>query len=110
MEKQQSTSTDKLVRELEDIKKLERCAEQCGVVGDITKLKICYLLRHHTELSVTDIAELVGTSVSNVSHSLTKLKKADLVTSRRQSQQIFYSLKEDGFQNVLAVIGNISHS
>lgn len=108
MEKQHSTANPKLARELEDIHKLERCAEQCGVVGDLTKLKICYLLRYHAELSVTEIADLVGASVSNVSHSLTKLKNADLVTSRRQSQQIFYSLKEGGFQNVLSIIGHIS--
>ncbi|SRR6266702_1861719 len=98
----------KLAQELQDIRKLQLCAEQCGVVGDMTKLTICYLLRYHDELSVSEIAELANTSISNVSHSLAKLKKAQLVIARRQSQQIFYSLKENAFHNILAVIGGIS--
>lgn len=78
--------------ELTDSDKLSRCARQCGVMGDLNKLKICYLLRHHPELSVTQIAEVVGTSVSNVSHSLAKLRSLGFVRSRREAQTVYYSL------------------
>ena len=91
--------------ELQDSEAISLCARQCGVIGDQTKLKICYLLRRHPELNVTTIAELVGTSVSNTSHSLNKLRAAQLVESRRCGQTICYSLKPDAFANVLNVIG-----
>lgn len=93
-------------KELQDNDAIELCALQCGTIGDETKLKICYLLRHHPELNVTTIAELVGTSVSNASHSLHKLRAAQLVESRRCGQTVCYSLKEDAFANVLSVIGD----
>ena len=95
------SNTQQLQRELQDNKAIELCARQCGVMGDPTKLKICYLLRHHPELSVTAIAELVGTSVSNTSHSLGKLRAVNLVKTRKEAQTVFYSLNKEGFSEEL---------
>ncbi len=81
---------------LNDREAIELCARQCGVIGDPIKLKICYLLRHHPELSVTAIADLVGTSVSNTSHSLSKLRGVNMVKTRKEAQTVFYSLNEAG--------------
>lgn len=91
--------------ELQDNEAIELCALQCGVIGDETKLKICYLLRHHPDLNVSKIAELVGTSVSNTSHSLNRLKAAQLVECRRCGQTKCYSLKDNAFANLMSVIG-----
>jgi DNA-binding transcriptional ArsR family regulator len=99
------STIQQLKAELQDNDALKLCALQCGVVGDETKLKICYILRHQPELNVTSISELVGTSVSNISHSLNKLRAAQLVQSRRCGRTICYSLKEDAFANVISVIG-----
>lgn len=99
------SSIQKIKTELQDSKAIELCALQCGAIGDETKLKICYLLRHHPELNVSTIAGLVGTSVSNASHSLNRLKAAQLVEGRRCGQTICYSLKPDAFANVMSVIG-----
>ncbi len=99
-------SSNKLIQqELANNEAIDLCAKQCGVIGDPTKLKICYLLRHHPELSVTDIAGLVGTSVSNTSHSLRKLRVANLVKARKEAQTVYYSLQNNAFENVLNVIG-----
>lgn len=95
------SNTQRLEQKLHDKEAIELCARQCGVIGDVTKLKICYLLRHHPELSVTTIAELVGTSVSNASHSLSKLRAVNLVKTRKQAQTVFYSLNKDGFSKEL---------
>lgn len=73
---------------------IERCAEEFGVIGDATRMKICYLLCCHPELSVGDIARAVGVSISAVSHSLKKLKTLKLVTRRRDRKQIYYCLSE----------------
>lgn len=100
------SSSQQLKQELADKDAIELCARQCGVIGDVTKLKICYLLRYRPELSVTAIAELVGTSVSNASHSLNKLRAVNLVTSRKEAQTVYYSLVDNAFDNVLTFIGN----
>src|SRR3989344_1338935 len=99
------SNTQRLQQELQDNEAIELCARQCGLIGYITKLKICYLLRYHPELSVTTIAELVGTSISNASHSLSKLRAVNLVKSRKEAQKVYYSLKDNAFENVLNVIG-----
>ncbi len=95
----------KIKNELKENDAISRCARQCGVIGDETKLKICYLLRHHPEINVTDIAELVGTSVSNASHSLARLKDVNLVTVRRAGKNSFYSLNDKEFKSVAKVLG-----
>lgn len=99
------SNTQRLKQELQDNQAIELCARQCGVIGDVTKLKICYLLRYHSELSVTVIAELVGTTVSNTSHSLSKLRAVNLVKARKEAQTVFYSLEDNAFDGVLAMIG-----
>lgn len=99
------SSIQHIKQELLDNEAIELCAQQCGTIGDATKLKICYLLRHHPELSVTTIAELVGTSVSNTSHSLSRLRAAKLVKHRKDGQTVYYSLEKNAFDNVLSVIG-----
>ncbi|RWZ78062.1 MAG: transcriptional regulator [Candidatus Microsaccharimonas sossegonensis] len=99
------SNTQQLKQELQNNEAIELCAKQCGVIGDTIKLKICYLLRHYPELNVTTIAKLADTSISNVSHSLRKLKEAGLVDARRQSQAMYYSLKKDAFRSILQVIG-----
>jgi ArsR family transcriptional regulator len=99
------SNTQRLQQELSNNEAIELCAYQCGVIGDVTKLKICYLLRHHSELNVTTIAKLVGTTVSNTSHSLRKLRAARLVKTRKEAQTVFYSLESNAFENVINVIG-----
>lgn len=95
------SNTQRLKKELQDDEAIELCAKQCGVIGDVTKFKICYLLRYHPELSVTAIAELVGTSVSNASHSLGKLRAVNLVKTRKEAQTVYYSLNDSRFTKTL---------
>lgn len=95
------SNTQRLKQELQDKEAMELCARQCGVIGDVTKLKICYLLRYHPELSVTAIADLVGTSISNASHSLGRLRAVNLVKTRKEAQTVFYSLNREGFSKEL---------
>jgi ArsR family transcriptional regulator len=86
--------TDKLKKELKDKNAITTCAREFNMVGDPTRLKICYLLCRHKELSVGDIAEVVGVSISAVSHTLNKLQKANMVESRRESRRVYYKLKK----------------
>ena len=96
-----SKRIEKIKEELANKGTLLECAEQFGVVGDPTRIKICYLLCSYKELSVSDIAQILEISISAVSHSLSKLKGVDLVDTRREGQTIFYSLSESPFNEVL---------
>lgn len=92
---------DKLKGELKNKKAILSCAREFNMVGDPTRLKICYLLCRHKELSVGVIAEVVGVSVSAVSHTLRKLKTANMVESRREFRTIYYKLKQSPVVEVL---------
>jgi len=88
-------------KELKNKKKLLACARQFGVVGDTTRLKICYLLCRYPELNVGEMAKILDTSVSVVSHSLKKLLELNLVERRKESQTVYYSLADNNFIKTL---------
>lgn len=84
----------RIKQELGDKKKIEACAKEFGVIGDETRFKICYLLCHHPELSVSQIAKLLNLSISTVSHSLARLKEIKLVNTRKNAQTVYYSFND----------------
>lgn len=90
-------SKKELQKELLDNKKIEECALCFGVTGDKTRLKICYLLCHYPELTVSEIAETINTPISTVSRSLKGLKEAGVVSRRRQAKMAYYSLNQNDF-------------
>lgn len=96
-----SKPLNKIKRELKDDGRVLACACRFGVIGDKTRFKICYLLAHHPELSVTEIATLVGVSVSTASHSIKKLRETHLVVRRKEAQKVFYSLSEGPLSSFL---------
>ena len=91
----------KIKEELKNKQELLECAQQLGVVGDATRLKICYLLCHYPELSVGKMAEILDTSISVVSHSVKKLLDLQLVQRRKEAQTVYYSLAENPFTKTL---------
>ncbi|GIW61749.1 MAG: transcriptional regulator [Patescibacteria group bacterium] len=92
---------EELKKGLKNKQAILACAREFNMVGDPTRLKICYLLCRHKELSVSEIAEVVGVSISAVSHTLRKLKKANMVESHRKSRTVYYQLKNRGIVNIL---------
>ena len=67
------------------------------LAGDPTRIRIFCVLFQAKEVCVTDIAESLGMSVSAISHQLQLLKDNGLVDSKRMSQNICYSLKENEY-------------
>ena len=78
-----------------------KCAARHNTVGDPSAMKVCYLLRHYPNMSVTEIAGLVGLSVSATSRCLAKLKAAEIVTSSKVAQTVHYQLQTNDFTNQL---------
>ena len=68
-------------------------AETFHVLGDLTRLKILYMLQKHT-CCVRDLAILIGVSESAISHQLRLLKDRRLVKQRREGTTIYYTLDD----------------
>ena len=62
-------------------------AELYKVFGDSTRIKILYVL-FESEMCVCDIAEVLGMSISAISHQLRVLKNSQLVSFRREGKTI----------------------
>ena len=69
-------------------------------IDDYTRLS--EVLAPWIETDVPDIAELLGMSLSAISHQLRVLKQAKLVKYRRDGKTVFYSLADD---HVRAILG-----
>ena len=70
-------------------------------LADPTRREILRLLRGG-EMSAGDLAERFDMTKPTVSHHFTVLKEADLIVSRREGQQIIYSLNTTVAQDLLA--------
>ena len=73
---------------------LMNLSELYKVFGDSTRIKILYTL-FESEMCVCDIAQVLGMTISAISHQLRVLKQARLVKYRRQGKTVFYSLSDD---------------
>ena len=67
--------------------------ETFKALSDPTRAQIVYLLTNR-EYSVNELSELVPVSASAVSHHLAKLRAIRVVNSRREGNQIFYSIDD----------------
>lgn len=90
-----------IAQQLADSEQVRQCAMRHNTVGDMSCMKVCFLLRHYSDLSVGKIAELIGLSVSATSRCLTKLKLAEVVESTKQAQTVRYKLLNNSFTNNL---------
>lgn len=80
---------------------LQDLGEFFKVFGDVTRLKILYVLLC-SEMCVYDISALLGMSQSAISHQLRVLKQMDLVKNRREGKTIFYSLADSHIVTILS--------
>lgn len=79
---------------------IEALADFYKVFGDVTRIKILYVL-WQAELCVCDLAEVVGMTQSAISHQLRVLKQMKLVKNRREGKTVYYSLADDHIQTIL---------
>jgi ArsR family transcriptional regulator len=75
--------------------------EAFKALADPTRREILGLLRHE-EMTAGALAEKFDMSKPSMSHHFAILKEADLITSRREGQQIWYALNTTVVQDVMA--------
>jgi len=97
---QSQVLTDKIVAQALNIDSIaidndiERAAFALKAMSHPLRLKILCAIGEH-ELSVQDIVEQVGTTQSNVSQHLAKLREKDILMSRRDANRIYYRVNDE---------------
>lgn len=72
-------------------------------LADPTRRQILKLL-NRGELSAGQLAEQFAISAPSMSHHFNVLKQADLISARREGQQIYYSLNTTVFQDLVTAV------
>jgi DNA-binding transcriptional ArsR family regulator len=80
--------------------------EAFKALADPTRREVLRLLRQG-ERTAGELAERFDMSKPSMSHHFSVLKAADLITSRRQGQQIIYALNTTVLQDVLAIVWDL---
>jgi len=88
--KEQINSIKKAISEDDD-----RMPVILGVLGDPGRYRIFKILMDHHEICVTDIASIIGITVSAASQQLRVLERIGLVRKERMGQMICYEVRDD---------------
>lgn len=83
-----------------DEQTLQQLADFYKVFGDVTRIRILYVL-FRSELCVCDLAEVLQMTQSAISHQLRVLKQMRLVKNRREGKTVFYSLADGHIQTII---------
>lgn len=73
-------------------KKLKNTCNFYDIISDPTRIKIIILLKKHKEMCVSDISEIIGISISAISHQLRLLENCGIVKSERMGKIVCYAL------------------
>ena len=76
----------------------------CKALGDETRQRILEILQTEGEKCVSDLVEVFNVSQPTISHHLHFLKQANLVNSRREGKQIFYSANQDNITECCGIL------
>ncbi|MCL6087096.1 MAG: metalloregulator ArsR/SmtB family transcription factor [Actinobacteria bacterium] len=80
---------------------INHLSETFKVLGDATRVKILFALLIQ-ELCVCEIADLLETTKSAISHQLRILRNTRLVKYRKEGKMVFYSLDDNHITNLFA--------
>lgn len=93
---------NKAMKEMLDEEKLLLIADFYKALSDSTRIKIVNLLENN-ELCVCDIAVILNMTKSAVSHQLKNLKEINLIKSRKQGKEVWYSLADNHVKEVFDI-------
>jgi DNA-binding transcriptional ArsR family regulator len=92
----------KVQKEMLHEKAVGTISDMFKALGDQTRLRVLYALSKE-ELCVCDLSNLLGMTISAISHQLRILRNLRLVKSRRQGKIVYYSLDDDHVLKLLEV-------
>lgn len=71
----------------------QKLAEIFSIFSNEKRIRIFWILNGQ-EMSVNDIAEMIGTSVQNTSQHLRLMKGRNILETRRDGQNIYYRIAD----------------
>lgn len=78
----------------------DEATKQLKALANVNRLMILCMLSEG-ELSVSELNEMIDLSQSALSQHLAKLRADNLVSTRRESQTIYYSIVEGAAKNII---------
>lgn len=72
------------------------------VMSDSTRLQLLISLQH-SEMCVSDLANVLNMTKSAISHQLKALRISKLVKSRKDGKTVYYSLDDEHVEEILAM-------
>ncbi|PLX93446.1 MAG: transcriptional regulator [Desulfuromonas sp.] len=90
----------KAKEQLPQLKNVTQIASIYKLLGDPTRLRIMLAL-NASEMCVCDLAALLETTPSAISHQLRLLRTAGLVHARKEGKIVYYNLEELSAQGLL---------
>lgn len=94
-----------ITKTAEKVKRKVTPALMLKAIGNNQRIAILQRLITHGECNVSQLNAVIKVSQPALSQHLAKLRKANLVLSRRESREVFYSIKDS---KVLRVLGTIN--
>jgi len=77
-------------------------------IGNSNRLRILNELADGNERSVSELENIIATlSQSALSHHLGRLRRANIVRTRRESQTIYYSIDDHDVLRILRLLSHI---
>lgn len=76
----------------------------CKALADETRQRILEILQTEGEKCVSELVEIFSVSQPTISHHLNFLKQANLVTSRRDGQQIYYRANQENIMECCGML------
>lgn len=90
---------------------VDLAAEVLALLSDPTRIRLILALQATDELSVGELAELVGKNPSGVSQHLARLRMARVVTTRQDGTKVLYKLADEHALGViLEAVRQAEHS
>jgi ArsR family transcriptional regulator len=87
-------------QEMPDTETLYDLADFFKIFGDSTRMSILFAIDKRP-MCVCDIADLLGMTRSAVSHQIKTLRRASLVTYRKQGKNVIYRLADDHVRDII---------
>ena len=90
---------------------VDLAAEVLALLSDPTRIRLILALHAADELSVGELAEVVGKNPSGVSQHLARLRMARMVTTRQDGTKVLYKLADEHAVGViLEAVRQAEHS
>lgn len=90
---------------------VDLAAEVLSLLSDPTRIRLVLALHAAAELSVSELAEVVGRNPSGVSQHLARLRMARMVTTRQDGTKVLYRLADEHALGViLEAVRQAEHS